>query len=289
MSFAATVLDVLVASPGDTSEERQAVSEALIAWNVDRGRREQFLVLPRLWETSAVPLLAAGGGQSVINDQLVESADIVIAFFDTRLGQATPEAVSGTAEEITRAHASGKPVHVWFSDEPIPRDVDRQQLQALDGFKQTLKAEGLLGSYSSPLDLGYKVRQAIEHDLERFEQAGPPRRGGARLRARYTSDREQKIDNKGKMSYRTVRQRLVIENIGAAPAVDVAVELAPLPGEDGSVPPIHGGDTHPTISPDTSFEWPLMMHMGVSLAVRVTMTFTENGDQRTETQDIAFR
>jgi hypothetical protein len=117
----------LVASPGDTSEERQAVSDALIAWNVDRGRREQFLVLPRLWETSVVPLLAAGGGQSVINDQLVKSADIVIALFDTRLGQATPEAVSGTAEEITRAHASGKPVHVWFSDEPIPRDVDQQE------------------------------------------------------------------------------------------------------------------------------------------------------------------
>jgi hypothetical protein len=290
MSFAATVLEVLVASPGDTTEERTAVSDALIAWNVDRARREQYLVLPRLWETSAVPKLAAGGGQSVINEQLVAAADIVIAFFDTRLGHATPEAVSGTAEEITKAHASGKPVHVWFSDEPLPRDVDQEQLQALDKFKQTLMAEGLLGSYSSALDLGYKVRQAIEHDLEHFEQAGPPpRRGGARLRASYTSEREQKIDNKGKLSYRTVRQQLVVENIGAAPAIDVAVELTPLPGDDGGMPQIHRSNAHPTINPDTSFGWPVLMHAGVTAAARVTMTYTENGEQRTETQDITLR
>ena len=49
-----------------------------------------------------MPRLGSGRGQGVINEQLVDDADIVLALFDSRLGQATAAAVSGTAEEITR-------------------------------------------------------------------------------------------------------------------------------------------------------------------------------------------
>jgi hypothetical protein len=34
------------------------------------------------------------------------SADVVVAFFDARLGIETPEAVSGTAEEVSDAYRS---------------------------------------------------------------------------------------------------------------------------------------------------------------------------------------
>ena len=70
-----------------------------------------------------MPVLG-GPPQSVINAQAVGRADVVVAFFDSRLGTETPEAVSGTAEEIKRAHAAGKPIHVYFSTEDIPSSAD---------------------------------------------------------------------------------------------------------------------------------------------------------------------
>jgi len=206
MSFDAHVLKVLIASPGDTTEERAAVERALHGWNADRSEREQIVLLPRRWETDAVPRLGASA-QGVINEQLVDRADIVLALFDSRLGMATGAAVSGTAEEIERSHEAGKPVHVWFSEEPIPRGADLDQVKALEHFKQTLSPLGLLGSYASPDDLAFKVRQAIESDLDRLDLGAVPRRLPAQqhaiLRARYESEREPNTDSKGKVTYRT--------------------------------------------------------------------------------------
>ena len=192
MAFDAHVLLVLIASPGDTLQERDAAERSLLGWNADRAQREQIVLIPRRWETHAVPRLGARA-QSVINEQLVDEADIVIALFDSRLGMATGEAVSGTAEEIQRAHEAGKRVHVWFSDEPIPRDADLSQVQALRDFKETLQPLGLLGTYGSADDLAFKVRQAIESDLAVLDlgpAAGRPQANGAVLRARYDHDRE---------------------------------------------------------------------------------------------------
>lgn len=113
MSFNANVLQVLIASPGDIGEERNAVESALHGWNSSRAQREQVILLPRRWEKDSAPTMGCDG-QEIINAQLVDKSDIVIALFDSKLGMATPRAVSGTAEEIERAMDAGKPVHVWF-------------------------------------------------------------------------------------------------------------------------------------------------------------------------------
>lgn len=51
--------------------------------------------------------LTGSTGQGQINEQLVDAADIVLAVFDARLGSPTAVAISGTAEEIFRAHDRG--------------------------------------------------------------------------------------------------------------------------------------------------------------------------------------
>lgn len=53
----------------------------------------------------------------------IDDADVVFALFDSRLGTPTPDAISGTAEKINRAVELGKPVHVYFSTAPLPRDI----------------------------------------------------------------------------------------------------------------------------------------------------------------------
>ncbi|WP_150119384.1 DUF4062 domain-containing protein [Enteractinococcus helveticum] len=236
MSFNANVLQVLIASPGDTIEERNAVERALHGWNASRAEREQVVLLPRRWETDAVPVMGSSG-QETINAQLVDKCDIVIALFDARLGQATKNAVSGTAEEIERAAASGKPVHVWFSDAPVSRD-HLEGAQVVAEFRQTLEAEGLLGSYASAEDLAYQVRNAVEADLERLELAAPTGRilsqGGAEPVASYHYRTEQVPDSKGKLRTRQRGHRIIVTNKGDAPAEDFTLTLEPM--DDLEVP-----------------------------------------------------
>lgn len=289
MAFDAHVLKVLIASPSDTTEERNAVERALHGWNADRAEREQVVLLPRRWETSAVPRLGASG-QSVINEQLVDGADIVVALFDSRLGMATEAAVSGTAEEIQRSHDAGKPVHVWFSEEPLPRDTDLEQVQALGEFKQTLMPLGLLGTYASPDDLAYKVRQAVESDIDRLDVGVVRRRSPmeehAVLRARYGSEREPYTDSKGKTKYRTRSERLIVHNSGIVTAERVRVELR---GLDTNQPPrLFDDDVTPTLIPESEFSWPLAWLMENGRAFEVVMTWNEGEAERTEFQHVSM-
>jgi hypothetical protein len=62
----------------------------------------------------SVPLLG-GHPQRLINAQGVDDSDILFALFalfGSRLGSPTPDAVSGTVEEIERAVEQGKPIHL---------------------------------------------------------------------------------------------------------------------------------------------------------------------------------
>lgn len=291
MPFDAQVLRVLIASPGDTRDERDAVERALHDWNATRAAREQVVLLPRRWETNAVPVLG-GSGQVAINQQLLETADIVIALFDSRLGQATEDAVSGTAEEIQRADAAGKQVHVYFSEEALPRDVDAEQLTALRNFKESLQSKGLLGSYTDPSDLAGQVRNAIEHDLDvlglgplaaRVPQALPvPQR--AVLRAEYLFDREQTQDSKGSLRMKTVRTRLRVTNHGSVRAESVRLEVTAL--GDGEAPQVHDRGVEPDIPPLAFYEWPLFVSMGTSQSYQLKMIWKQGDEEFVETQDM---
>lgn len=168
MGFDAHVLKVLIASPSDTGRERDAIEKALHGWNSSRAEREQIQLAPWRWETHAIPELG-GTAQDIIDRQAVKTCDVVIAVFNARLGTATADAVSGTAHEIIEAHRAGKPVHVYFSTEPFPRDTKPDEIQRLNDFKDQLRGEGLLGEYAGIEDLQFRVRDAIERDVARMD------------------------------------------------------------------------------------------------------------------------
>ena len=167
MAFNARVVRVLISSPGDTGRQRDAIEAALHAWNSSRAEQVQCLLLPTRWE-SHVPMLGTSP-QDLINKDLVDRCDIVVAIFDTRLGTPTGVALSGTAEEIERANRARKPVHVYFSRDALPRDVDTQQLDGLRRFEDGLRPLGLLGYFETQEQLAAKVLEAVEHDLPRLE------------------------------------------------------------------------------------------------------------------------
>lgn len=159
------VLSVMVASPSDVSEARQVIEKALYDWNATSSAGNRGVMLrPWLHETSAVPL-AGDHPQAIINSQGLRDADIVFAVFGSRIGSPTPDAISGSVEEVEKAIDAGKPVHIYFSSGPHPNDVDTNQLQALRQFKDQLKNRALLGEFAEASELTQQVNRAIEHDL----------------------------------------------------------------------------------------------------------------------------
>lgn len=177
------------------------------------------MLAPWRWETHAVPELG-GSAQSVINSQAVDSCDVVLAIFDSKLGTATEAAVSGTAEEIERAHAAGKPVHVWFSDEPLPRGIQGSEVDRLNDFKKQMEAAGLLGAYSSPEDLGYQVRNAIEYDLTKLDLGRVTVRSGTSAQARKVTTSILPVKALGAGVW-----RVTLSNDSGAPITGIAVEV----------------------------------------------------------------
>jgi hypothetical protein len=287
MSFDARVLSVLIASPGDTRPARDVVEAAILSWNRDRARSQKVVLLPLRWEFDAVPELGSDA-QAIINKQLVDEADIVIGLFNGRLGQPTPRGVSGSVEEIERSIERGARVHVFFSEMPLPRDVDPDQLKALREFQTDLQERGLLGSYASLEDLSAKVRTCLEQDVISLvpplsvesrdqRETGKPR---AILRSRYEVDREPDTDSRGRIRMRSRRNRLVVENLGTIAAEDVIVEIE-AEGE-GQPPQVLGKDAKAErIPPQGSIGFLLAVTMGSAPQWRVSYKWRE-GDQSFE-------
>lgn len=165
MASIATKLKVMIASPSDVTEDRDAVERSIHDWNISHSDRRGFVLVPWRWETSAVPKLGATA-QEVINSQGVDQADIIIAIFGSRLGTETASFDSGTVEEIERALLQDKPVHLYFSSAPLPRNVDTRQLDALRQFKESMLSRGLLGEYATLTQLNLEIWKAIEHDID---------------------------------------------------------------------------------------------------------------------------
>jgi hypothetical protein len=107
MSFRAETYRVLIASPSDLSEERQAATEAINEWNAQHAAAEAVVLLPVKWETHATPRSGVRP-QAAISQQLVGGCDMLVGMFWTRLGTDTGVAESGTVEEIDQFVGAGK-------------------------------------------------------------------------------------------------------------------------------------------------------------------------------------
>lgn len=266
MAYTANVLRVMIVSPSDTAEARDAVESAIHDWSEASGRRNQVALQPWRWESSSVPLLG-GHPQSLINSQGVDDSDIVFAIFGSRLGSPTPDAVSGTVEEIERATDQGKPVHVYFSDGPLPNDVDTEQLEGLREFKKQLQDRGLLGTFSNVSQLTHEVWRAIEHDIEKLALDVPVlnrSNRGVKFQVQPRQERELKdTDAKGKARYRT-RRWVEVTNVGDEDAQEVTFK----PASESAAMVVMSRDE------------PTVVHAGQTRTVNIEFMMGGSGDDR---------
>lgn len=176
MSFTANAIRVLIASPSDLSEERKAAIEAVYEWNAQHASAESVVLLPVAWESHSVPRSGVRP-QAAINEQLVNTADILVGMFWTKLGTSTGVAESGTVEEIDQFVANGKPALLYFSNRPIdPNKIDLKQHKRLKAFQAATYKNALVGSFASPDDLKVTVSRNLLAQIRQMSLAKPPHR-----------------------------------------------------------------------------------------------------------------
>jgi hypothetical protein len=173
MAFSANVFKVLIASPGDVDEERQAIVEVIARWNDLNSEANGVVLLPARWETQSAPLMG-GRAQGVVHDQVVVKCDMAVGVFWTRLGSPTGVSESGTAEEIEWFINNNKPVMVYFSSRSIdPAKLDIEQYKALKSFESKMQKIGLTGAYASIPDFKDQLLNQISINVRRLMVGEP--------------------------------------------------------------------------------------------------------------------
>jgi hypothetical protein len=161
MPYPATAFRVMIASPSDVHDERRIAQEVIADWNAIHSEDESIVLLPLTWERDSTPI-QGNRPQAIINAQVLEKADILIAIFWTRIGSPTGVAPSGTVEELREHVAAQKPALLYFSSAPVhPDTVEAEQIAALREFKEEAKTRGLYEPFDSPDDFRRKFTRHL--------------------------------------------------------------------------------------------------------------------------------
>ena len=168
-AYNAVVYRVVVGSPGDVAEERKIARDIIYSWNDDNAHTYSAVLLPVLWETHAVPEIG-DRPQAIINRQLIETSQILIGIFWSRMGTPTGKAVSGTAEEIFKFVEADKPVLVYFCSRSIPQTTDLQQFSLLKKFKTEIKKRGLIAEFETEQDLKDNLLKHLTAVVKKLHQ-----------------------------------------------------------------------------------------------------------------------
>lgn len=144
-----TTVSVFLASPSDVQHERDLIASVTTRWNMRNGRAKAMFIELLRYETS----VSAGfgeDGQAVINEQIGEEYDALIAVFWNRIGTATTRSSSGSVEEIEKAierfrNGGNVEVAVYFKQGAVNVDsLDLDQIQGVRDLKKRLEGEGSL-------------------------------------------------------------------------------------------------------------------------------------------------
>jgi hypothetical protein len=155
MPIDAKVYRIFIASPRDIVKERTIISEQIARWNALHAINMKMILQPVSWEIDSAPSLEERG-QAVINKQVVDTCDLLMGIFWTRLGTPTSEAGSGTVEEIERARSRGKRCMVYFRNESDSQN-DQSEYKRLQEYKEELQRNGLINNYENIEDFTHKV------------------------------------------------------------------------------------------------------------------------------------
>ncbi|OLT39000.1 hypothetical protein BJF85_07140 [Saccharomonospora sp. CUA-673] len=238
--------------------------------------------LPVSWTEHAV-VEFGDRPQAILNEQIVDEADLAIALFYDRLGTPTGQAESGTAEEVKVLAEAGKPVSVLVNTGPrAPLSGSAlEERQRLTEYLAELRKKALVFDYAQVGDLVGHLNNFLSRATGRFQQVaeeakkeqfgGMDPSDGVWPRAEVSES--QRADSKGRMKPRR-KWSLVLHNTSSGPASDVDFafegvkegELFEVSREDGPLG---------TIPPGQEARFPLLLAAGSPKAVDCVVTWTD--------------
>lgn len=162
MSYNVRAFKVFIASPGDVSREREIVRSVIERWNSVNSESTKIILVPIGWETNAAPEMGRTA-QDYINMDILDSCDVVIGIFWTRVGTPTRNHVGGSIEEVLRPSENRRLTMLYFSNKLIQPDcINTKQYKQLIDFKEKVKKCSLYSEFSDERDLSEKLYQHIQ-------------------------------------------------------------------------------------------------------------------------------
>jgi hypothetical protein len=148
---------ILLSSPSDLDDERQAASEIVTELNSSWGSPNGAVIKMLSWESDVAPSFGSEP-QDVINRQMGDNWDVYLGIMHARFGTPTKQYGSGTEEEFERAYQLWKAnegnrvLMFYFKNAPVDLDqIDLEQASKVRAFKQ--KMSGLGGLYRQFSDI----------------------------------------------------------------------------------------------------------------------------------------
>lgn len=201
-----TRYNVLLSSPGDAKALVGIATEVLETINRSHSESTGIELYPMHWSRDS----SADSGaepQALLNKQIVDSADIVLAIFKERFGTPTQNYGSGTEEEIQLGLKDGKRVMLYFWNPPTgyAPSADAQP-EKIASFRKNLGDSTLYKLFSDETEF----RKHITHDFTKlvFELEGAAEQPLPSLSIA-SADRTNKLhDNKLKVISNLAKQTL---------------------------------------------------------------------------------
>ncbi len=152
--------NILISSPSDMMEYSKVVREAILEYNNEIGYDKNIMFKPLDWKHNSIPAYGKPA-QDIINEQLVDYADAIIALFGTKFGSPTENFESGTLEEIERSYNQGHEVMTYFYTGKgfSITAIDPEQLKKVKKFKSEFS--GLYSEFKTKRDLKEKLKEHL--------------------------------------------------------------------------------------------------------------------------------
>jgi len=171
MSMNVKIYKCFIASPGDTSLERDICDEVFKELNETLGQQLEFRIESKRWEKDARPSFAEDG-QAVINEQLLDNYQLFIGIMWNKFGSPTKRAQSGTEEEFNLAYSRYKDNHdveimLYFNEAPqSASELDLDQVGNVRSFKTKVAELGsFYSTYNGEDDFRIKLKRHLNDYL----------------------------------------------------------------------------------------------------------------------------
>ena len=153
---------ILISSPSDVEKYVKNVQKAIKQYNTEYGLLSGIVFDYKNWKENVYPKYGEQA-QDVINRQIVEKSDIVIALFGAKLGTPTKEHQSGTIEEIVKITKLGGKALTFFATGKLIKieDINPEQLTKLNIFKRDYY--GIYNGFASATKLEESVINALKN------------------------------------------------------------------------------------------------------------------------------